>query len=392
MPESKSLTPSFDGFDSSDEDRGKNGLPAIAAQVRLASQALNAIQHQNRIVAAGWAGGAEAAIGTGYGVNTGAVGVRTLWNHHHTPGRRLRGRAGVLKSINGRVAGQGLAAVLDGGATVTYPMDYDLSGGPAARTEATDYESADFLTDTDHAAAASRVTATFGSNTSNGPDIRSFLLWEAARTLADPSITPGYTSHEKVEPAKPIVTLGPTGSLEVLSQLRLNFLHTWNRMRPQVAWSCGAPGTNYIEFATASTSWRYIFDQSIGDGGTAPAYDGPAFTFPLRFSARGLKTTVTMAVYVYAAMSGATDTGSIGISHKATDTTMTTIAALTSPATISGATYAWYPALGATPATFEARADVDVERIVLCAKSSGATDKVRIGAFVLFPLPSSTIA
>jgi hypothetical protein len=53
---------------------------------------------------------------------------------------------------------------------------------------------------------------------------------------------------------------------------------------------------------------------------------------------------------------------------------------ITNPVTISGATYAWYPALGAfdpgANAYFDGYAGLD--RVCLGAKSSGATDKVRM--------------
>jgi hypothetical protein len=85
-------------------------------------------------------------------------------------------------------------------------------------------------------------------------------------------------------------------------------------------------------------------------------------------------------------MSGATNTGTIGVANKdSSGTSASAPSAITNTPTISGTSFAWYPTLASwDPSTspyFLAYAGSTFDRVALCAKSSGSTDSVRIGAF-----------
>lgn len=141
--------------------------------------------------------------------------------------------------------------------------------------------------------------------------------------------------------------------------------------------------------ATPYTQYRYLHDVSIGDGATDPSVDGPGTTFPLKNVASGLNDTVRCEVWVYAAMSGGTDTGSIGISHKDGAGGMTAIEDVITG--ISGTSFQWYPALDAEPTTIDLRTDVDFDRVLVCGKSTGSTDYLRVAAYTIVPVPSVNI-
>ena len=94
-------------------------------------------------------------------------------------------------------------------------------------------------------------------------------------------------------------------------------------------------------------------------------------------------------------MSGGTDTGSLGVSNKTAHNTVAgTPVALTNPVTITTGAFQWYPTLATwTPATgmyFNGFTGDAYDRIALCAKSSGATDTVVIGAFALIVMPATS--
>lgn len=180
------------------------------------------------------------------------------------------------------------------------------------------------------------------------------------------------------------------GSYGSNTQLVDRFDHVWRNRRPDICWA--APNPSYIEFATSSEDYRYIFDQSVGDGGTAPAADGPAMTLPSYASGIGRSATVRVYVFINAAMSGATDAGSIAVAHRDFDGDMQTFAALENPYTFGGTGYAWYPSLGAfDPATapyFDMPTNLPYDRICIGARSEGATDKARIKSIECFVFPS----
>jgi hypothetical protein len=112
----------------------------------------------------------------------------------------------------------------------------------------------------------------------------------------------------------------------------------------------------------------------------------------LKYSAAGRETQVRVYVFVLAAMSGGTDTGTIAVANKNASGTMGAMAALTNPQTIAGTGFTWYPSLGAfDPATcpyFNAYAGTTFDRVCLGARSSGATDKVQIRSVMFAVVPS----
>jgi hypothetical protein len=205
---------------------------------------------------------------------------------------------------------------------------------------------------------------------------------------------PDYVPSETVDSSKFAagrdilgVQAGSYGSNEHLVD---RFDHVWRNRRPVLTWSAMAP--NYAAFTASPQDYRYIFDQTVGDGGTAPAADGPAMTLPCYAAGMGRNNTVRVYVYVLAAMSGSTDDGTLGVANKDANGNMQAFQALQNPVTISGTSYAWYPSLGAfDPATapyFLAPTGVAFDRLCIGARSEGATDVVRIKSLMMFVYPS----
>ena len=133
-------------------------------------------------------------------------------------------------------------------------------------------------------------------------------------------------------------------------------------------------------------------ERLLGGGGTNFSATGPAITLPLANAGGGRRTQLRVYVFVYASMSGTTNTGSIGVANKSSSGTMATSAtALTNAATISGSTFAWYPTLSTwTPGTgqyFSGYTGSAFDRIGLC---SGATDTIRIGAWTMIVAPATS--
>ncbi len=182
-----------------------------------------------------------------------------------------------------------------------------------------------------------------------------------------------------------------SGSYSTLDRLRDRLNHVHQNRTTQIGWAC--PDNSYIEMSTSSHAYRYLFDQAIGTGGTAPSATGPAITLPNRYAGYGISTQVRVYVYVYAAMSGATDGGTLSVANKDAGGTMGTMTALTNPQTIGGTGYAWYPSLGALStsagAYFQSPTNPAFDRICLGARSEGTTDKIRIKAWMMVVCPVS---
>ncbi len=182
------------------------------------------------------------------------------------------------------------------------------------------------------------------------------------------------------------------GSYGTMNQMRDRFDHTWKNRRPVFNWCTNSTTSSFIGFSTSSQAYRYIFDQSIGTGGTAPSLTNKAITLP--GYAAGIYNFNILRVYVsvYASMSGGTDTGSIGVANRAVGGAMQAFQAMQNPVTISGTTYAWYPGAGAfDPSThmyFDTPTAEDFDRVCIGARSSGASDYVRVRAVALFVCPS----
>jgi hypothetical protein len=176
-----------------------------------------------------------------------------------------------------------------------------------------------------------------------------------------------------------------TGSRSTNARLIDRFEQVWQNNRPQIQWS--SIGGTWCDFTEDPQQFRFWGNQTIGDGGTAPSLNGPGITlFGTRYAGAGLRDTVRVYVSVYAAMSGATDQGEIAIANRDTSGAMQPFAQIGSSGMISGTGFQWYPATGSAfdPATapyFEAPTNQVYDRVLLGARSTGATDTVRIGAW-----------
>jgi hypothetical protein len=150
----------------------------------------------------------------------------------------------------------------------------------------------------------------------------------------------------------------------------------------------GAYGHN-VTYDAAAGEYRYILNPLVGQGGIAPTVDGPGIEIPTRYTSLGLGTTVRAYVYVYAWMTGGANTGALGFYNRNNSGGMTSAAAVTNTPTISGTTPQWYPVGGTfNPATapyfnLNANPSYDCDNVVLCAKRSGGTDNVMIGAWTI---------
>lgn len=212
--------------------------------------------------------------------------------------------------------------------------------------------------------------------------LASGCLFEDSVPFADPTYV---VSRYGFAPGSDIIA-SQTGSISTTHKLVDRFTHVWQNRRPQIGWACA--DVEYTEFTTSSQAFRYIFDQTIGTGGTAPSNTGPGLTLPVRYAGAGLRETIRVYVWVRAAMSGATDHGEIAIANKNTSGVMSSFIQIGGAGMISGTTPTWYPATGSTfnPATapyFESPTNQAFDRVLLGARSTGATNKVRISGFMM---------
>jgi hypothetical protein len=222
--------------------------------------------------------------------------------------------------------------------------------------------------------------------TDNFPRLRALTVWQIPRDYAPPTDSGSAIGSADVHPKGSIVG-ERSGSNEALDSLMRIYVDAWHYQRPQIGWSAVDSTNGGISFTTSKNQFRYIFDQSFGTGGSFGfSASGAAITLPLSYAAAGRRNQVRVYVFVYAKMSGTTDTGSIGVANKDSGGTMaSTATALTNGATISGTTMQWYP----DPASFDAStapyflgyAGSTPDRVALCAKSSGTTDSVKISAW-----------
>jgi len=240
---------------------------------------------------------------------------------------------------------------------------------------------------------------TIGSVTSDFPQPKAGTYWQNPENLIDPA-SQGYVGLQDVHAAGDIVGVNTGSAQQSLSTLVSVFRDTWFHQRTQIGWSLECPGQfsslkRAANFSTSPQQLRFIFDQSYGVGGNTFVNGGPGITLPLANAAAGLRTAIRVYVFVWAAMSGGTDTGSLGVSNKTAHNTVAgTPVALTNPVTITTGAFQWYPTLATwTPATgmyFNGFTGDAYDRIALCAKSSGATDTVVIGAFALIVMPATS--
>lgn len=388
------------GFVPSDDVRaneGRNGRPAFASALRRAAIALNAIQFGGRSIYHWWGGDdttdEEALLRLIYMCQNGT-----------TAQARLRASALMLRGQGAVAAGQGIRLTADA-------VDYDAMIGDTGLevvptlVDPTNLASIDFGHGADGLNDGLPIPVEIGSLTSNGPGLVAGMLYEPATSTIDmDDAGDGMVPTDWIAQSQPIAALGTTGSVRHISQIIDRFLKTWNYHRPVMQWSCKAPGTNYVDFPYAD-GYKYLHAKRIGSatGCTAPAVTGPAWTFPLDDVASGRNATIKCALYIYARLYGAvgseTANDLVAISHRAANgTDMTAFSTGTNPPTIDSADgWRWWPALGDTPWTFDLRADLPFERIVLGAK--GITDgaeiptlfNLQVGAYALVPRHSTTI-
>jgi hypothetical protein len=232
-----------------------------------------------------------------------------------------------------------------------------------------------------------------GALTTNNPQPRAGSIWQnPAQKIV--STSGSAIGSDYVHAKGDIVGVVSAGDMG-LSTLVTSIRDTWYNQRPQCGWSAPQPGTNYIDFTTSKTNARFIFDQTYGTGGTAFSATSPGMTLPLANATNGLSTQVRVYVFVYAAMSGATNVGTIAIANKnASGTMASTPSAPTNPPVISGTTFKWYPTLSTWSATtgsyFMGYAGGAFDRVALCGISAGATDSLRIAAYTFVVAPSTT--
>lgn len=285
----------------------------------------------------------------------------------------------------GFTAGQGIEISIDGTAFLTR-TDFDTV---AETTYPEDVRRMTLLSNKGYINGV--VEFNVDTKTDNRPQVRAGSIWQGpldTATAAAASNVGIADLHQKGE-----IVGTRSSSQEHVASLLTTFNNAWLNMRPQIGWSAANPGANPIEFTTSGQNFRYIFSQAYGTSGTSFSASGPAITLPLMYSAAGRRNQIRVYVFVYAAMSGATNTGTIGVANRASNATMASSAsALTNGSTISGTTFAWYPTLASfDPATapyFNGYAGSVPDRVALCAKSSGATDHVRVGAFTMLVLHS----
>lgn len=178
-----------------------------------------------------------------------------------------------------------------------------------------------------------------------------------------------------------------TGSFSTMDRMRDRINHVHQNRNTQISWAC--PDDSYFEFN--GSDYRYMFDQTIGDGGTAPSFDGPGITLPVPYAGYGIASQVRVYLYVYAAMSGTTDHGTVAVANKDATGAMGAMTPLVNGATISGTSYQWYPGLGALDpaagAYFLSPTGIVFDRVCIGGRSEGTTDKLRVKAWTLVVFP-----
>lgn len=392
----------FQPMDDAMRTAGRNGKPALAEQFQRFATSLNSIGHAGRPIFHWWGGGphnADIAVGM----------YQTLWSHYFLGGRYLRGRALVLEPNNTRDATQGIRVevgqplISSPGTEYDYPIEYDLAGADTP-VDPTDLIEHGFGGDMEPASNVLNelLIGSRGDTTpSNAPGLISGCMYEPQQLVGDPSSSYTYVPPDLAKAGHDIVAVATSGDLKTVDRVRAMLRHNFLYNRPHVSWSAlnpgiGAAGTNWIAMDTASAAFRYIFDQTIGDSGTAPSATTPGITVPLYKSSAGLRGYMVIHLYVYAALSAASaQTGRIGVATKYNSFTFTEI---NNGPLINSTTWQWWPAATVVPGDvatspyFLGDSSVAFERVLIGAKLSAVdgAKHVKIGAFAMVPQWVST--
>lgn len=373
-----SKAPAF--FDDAEREVGRNGLAATGRIMGRIAKAINQAAHAGRpffsfvIRSITGTNPVLRQVYSGRNLGTSFEAGAAIYTQHQ-----------LAEDVEGFVSGQGIQVTIDG---VDYLTEVSFDLGNADTTSGVTYpnDSRTVAVFSGAGYSADLAELVVEATTENYPQIRGMSLWQPAIDSAPTSSSiPVGTSdlHQKGE----IVGVRASSN-EHLGTFLSVFRNTWYYQRPQLGWSLINPGTNYLSMTTSRTQFRYVFDQAYGTGGTSFTGTGPALTLPLMHSAASRRNQIRVYVFVYAAMSGTTNTGTIGVANRDTNADMATSAsALTNGATISGTSFQWYPSPGSfNPATspyFLGYAGSIPDRVALCARSSGATDAVRIAAWTM---------
>jgi hypothetical protein len=382
--------PSF--LDDNERTAGANGQPAVASLMAKEIALANQLAHAGRPVFS-W-----------YGAN----GQTQPPSLDHTSAYRqiyMAGNAGAVSEAGlmmgmhhdeasppGFQSGQGYRVRIGGVDTTTLTSD----SSSAATTWPSGVTT--FLVNSSFGVSTTPTELTIGAVTSNYPQPKAGTYWQNPNNLVDMTSS-SYIGSQDVHAGGDIVAV-KSGTQENLSKLAAIFNDTWFHQRPQIGWSVICPGQfsssrRAIVFNVSSQQYRYIFDQTYGITGTAFSSGVPGITLPLANSAAGSRTAVRVYVFVYAAMSGGTNTGTLAVSNKTAHNAVAAApVALTNPVSITGSTFAWYPDpttwTPTTGAYFNGFTTDAFDRIALCAKSSGPADQVAIGAFTFIVAPATS--
>lgn len=237
-----------------------------------------------------------------------------------------------------------------------------------------------------------------GSNTLNGPQLRSALIVEPQ------NLGPGQFAAQ--EPPAPydnwlapgnhiIGTELGTFKVRSIRGIRDYWRRVYKGVRPHFGWSGIndlAPYDGYSIIPGAS-GYRYVLKpDTVGQGAIHPAsVAGQGMCIPLRYAASGRNTRVRVYVSVYARQVGG-GTGTFGVYTLNDDmVSMAGPTALTNGPSVTSTTWAWYGWSStfnpATDAYFLGNAAVLQDFVVFCGNSP--TGNLHVGAFSMAVYNSS---
>lgn len=379
-------------FDDERRADGLNGQPAAAQPIKECVDALNAIAGRARPIFNSWGGGPQSAGANG--------GVASTWWMEMSPAAPgIRGAALVVPSIAQPLSGQGVtfshgtpsltsvgktdaAVAAYPGSCQTMPLGYWHRTNKALLTSA---------------------EVSVGNATANGPRIESGIFYEPAAPRPPEQLLVDTGSDNRIFRRTHVPTdwiaqgspiLGTAGTVtsgnltysdgRAFASLALFFRDVFKGRRLAFGWSCSLPGTNYLGISGSANgdNYRYIFDQRIGQGATAPSAAGPGICIPLKYTASGRRTSVRIYCAMRAYVTGGT--GSVAVYTQNADGTFagptgpvlsvtSTVSSWHIPGSLVGSDYIFNPAAQ----YFTVDTQRSFNKILLCAKvSAGQTLKI----------------